>query len=222
MAKRHPISTHARFKDLTGRRFNRWTVIEFVEFHETGGKSMWRCRCDCGTERVVCGAILAYGSSKSCGCLQRETTSTRSGTHRASNTAEYKVWTGMKSRCYNPNRKSYADYGARGICICGRWLDSFENFLADMGPRPSAAHTIERKNPNGNYEPSNCCWMLRKEQGKNTRKSVRVVFNGSPTTVHELASEHDVSAMALYKRIARGQSVEHAISSLLSKRRALP
>lgn len=222
MAEQHPIPTHSRFKDLTGKRFNRWTVVYYAGMNASHFAT-WLCRCDCGTERVVIATTLYGNTSRSCGCLQREIAGTLTATHRASTTAEYKVWTGMKSRCYNPARKSYADYGGRGIRICDRWLHSFESFLADMGKRPTRQHTIERNDHDGNYEPSNCCWVLRKVQNSNTRSTRTVEYCGAHRSVLDLASEFGVSAMAIYKRTSRGQSAEHAISALLAtKRQASP
>lgn len=88
---------------------------------------------------------------------------------RESMSAENRIWRGMLSRCRNPNTKDYKDYGARGIKVCDRW-HSFMNFLADMGRRPSPSHTLERVNNAGGYEPSNCRWATRAEQGLNQRR----------------------------------------------------
>jgi hypothetical protein len=100
---------------------------------------------------------------------KRPDVSEKNRTHGASNTAEYKIWSGMKKRCYNPNSKAYRFYGERGVQVCDRWLNSFENFLADMGRRPSKRHTIDRRDNSKGYEPGNCRWATWTEQHKNQR-----------------------------------------------------
>jgi hypothetical protein len=94
-------------------------------------------------------------------------------THGMHNTPEYRTWTGMKERCYNPSADSYKNYGGRGITVCDRWRDDFPAFYADMGPRPSENHSLDRRDTDGNYEPENCRWATRSEQQKNKRPMQR-------------------------------------------------
>jgi hypothetical protein len=124
------------------------------------------CRCDCGVEVRVRVAQLVTGKTRSCGCLQREITGARRRTHGKSRTPEHRAWRGMLDRCTLPTHISYPYYGGRGITVCERWR-SFANFLADMGPKPTSKHTLDRINGNGNYEPSNCRWATWSEQNRN-------------------------------------------------------
>lgn len=151
--------------DLTGQVFSRLTVLEFAGLRHR--QSRWLCACSCGKEKTVFGGNLKSGATRSCGCLIAETVGNRSRKHGLSKTPEYKVWRAMFQRCEDRSSKSYRRYGGRGISICGRWR-TFENFLADMGKRPSKTHSIDRVNNDGNYEPSNCRWATRKQQYENT------------------------------------------------------
>ena len=163
------------FDDIIGLRFGRWVVIGF---HAKPSRikpthnSLWLCQCDCGNQSVVDSTNLKLGKSKSCGCLKLER-QTKHGhaSKRRGVTATFRSWTNMWQRCTNQKNPGYDNWGGRGISICDRW-QSFENFLTDMGPMP-LRHTIERINNDGNYEPSNCCWLPKSEQWKNKRHQGR-------------------------------------------------
>lgn len=114
--------------------------------------------------------VVANGEAytRSCGCLSRETTARRNHRHGETANPAYVPWVAMLQRCTNPRRDAFRWYGARGIVVCERWRD-FAAFLADMGPRPSPSHTIDRINPDGNYEPGNCRWATWAEQRRTQR-----------------------------------------------------
>jgi len=136
---------------------------------------------------------------------------THGATVGGTTTPEFRTWCHIRSRCLNPNNKFYSDYGGRGITVCQRWLDAFENFLADMGPRPSVKHSIDRIDNDGNYEPGNCRWATISEQARNTRQNRNIEFNGSTVCVTDLARMHGIDPRTLTRRLDSGRSVEEAL-----------
>jgi hypothetical protein len=132
------------------------------------GHALWSCRCDCGTVVEVTSPHLRYRQMQSCGCLRREGSHR---THEGSRSPEYRAWTGMKFRCGNPRSPDWVHYGGRNIRVCGRWLRSFQNFLDDMGRKPSPRHSLDRINTNGNYEPKNCRWATARDWPKDRRRA---------------------------------------------------
>lgn len=134
-------------------------------------------------------------------------------THGATGTRVYRIWSQMWQRCTNPNDKKYPIYGGRGIKVCSAW-DDFLTFEKDMGPRPSPAHTLDRINGDGGYEPSNCRWATQIEQQNNRRDNKRFVFNGESLTVSEIARRSGITPNLLRQRMVRdGMSLEQAVSN---------
>jgi hypothetical protein len=162
--------------DMTGTRWGRLTVIERAATSDPK-RAWWRCKCDCGEEAVLLGRRLRSGMTRSCGCLGRYAIGDRTRTHGRSRTPEYDVWCGLLKRCQNPNAYNFSFYGGRGVNVCERW-QKFENFLEDMGKRPSRKHTVERLDPEGDYEPSNCRWASILEQANNRRNTRRIIYRG--------------------------------------------
>lgn len=155
--------------DLTGRTFGRYTVLGYAEKRHR--KLYWHCRCSCGTEKLVHGDHLKAGATKSCGCLNAENARAALTKHGGASSKGrhplYGTWCGMIRRCELENLPAYKYYGGRGIKVCAEWRYDFARFLADMGEKPSSIHSIDRIDPDGNYEPSNCRWATPKQQSEN-------------------------------------------------------
>lgn len=147
---------------IQGKTFGRLTV-KSLSGSDEHGKSLWNVVCSCGKRLIVLGSSLCNGNTKSCGCLKVEKFTERVTTHAMHNTGAYRSYHRMKSRCTNPNTPQWGYYGIRGVTVCDRWLDSFENFFADMGERPEGT-TLGRILDRGNYEPGNAFWQTRAEQ----------------------------------------------------------
>lgn len=188
--------------DLVGQKFGRLTV---QSYSHKSKRAYWNCVCECGNLRKVDTTSLRGGNSKSCGCLLRDVTIERSTTHGRAKTPEYISWQAAITRCYNKLQKTYYRYGGRGITMCERWRNSFENFYADMGPKPTPKHSIERINNDGNYEPSNCKWATMKEQGRNTTKARLLTYNGMTMCINEWAEKLNINRGVIRYEANRGR-----------------
>lgn len=207
----------ASFKDITGKKFGRLTVLQLVS--KAGEEPIrWKCQCECGCFTVSQGSALRGGRAKSCGCLQRD----KATKHGMAGTPTYGSWQKMKARCLNSWDPAYADYGGRGIRVCDRWLESFDHFLADMGVKP-ARMSLDRKDNQGNYEPGNCRWATFKTQNNNRRSNRMLTISGETMNLQSWAEKAGLPMNALWLRISHGWDPKEAVSvPLISGRPSKP
>lgn len=132
--------------------------------------------------------------------------------HGLTRTPEHRAWLAMKNRCHNPRGEKFKYYGGRGIVVCDRWRNSFLDFLADMGPRPSSKHSLDRKEVNGNYEPSNCRWASKLEQVRNTRSNVVAIINGERVHITDASRNLGMCRSSIKERMKKGWSIERAFT----------
>ena len=206
----------SKFKDLTGMKFERLTVISQAEtrISPSGSRDiLWNCKCECGNEKVVSGHALRQGKIVSCGCYNKE----RITTHGYSKTRLYGVWLGMKTRCYNKNDSHYEDYGARGIKMCDEWKNDFMAFREWAYSHgydenaPKGVCTIDRINFNGDYCPENCRFVSSEIQAINRRSTYDITENDDSygtkfISAADIAKEKGIPLATLYSRIYRGWS----------------
>lgn len=185
-----------------GTRFNRLVVLEKNSCVKNNAIN-YKFICDCGNIKDIGISNVANGKSKSCGCISKEIHRKLKTIHGKSKTPEYRSWCSIKERCYNKKNNRYYRYGGRGIVICDRWLNSFENFISDMGERPSAEYSIERINNDGNYEPSNCKWATIEEQASNKSSNSYLTFKGITDTISGWSRRTGIKRRTLEERVKR-------------------
>lgn len=196
---------------MTGKRFGRVVALRAAPPPHVG-KIKWICLCDCGNEFTTCGGKIRSGEVSTCPACSRERVRLSRVTHGISKTVEDRIWSHIKSRCFNPKVPCYKHYGGRGITMCDRWRESLENFVSDMGTRPSPAHSIDRIDNNGNYEPGNCRWATTKEQANNTRSNRKVTVSGETKNSTQWADSIGVRREVIYKRLKRGINGENLLA----------
>ena len=210
------IRIDKNYQDFVPETFGRLTTIG-PKFRIADG-TYQVCQCSCGNVTVKRSQCIG-NQTLSCGCIAKEVTRNRSVTHghgvHGKQTAEYKTWGSMFSRCYNKKMQYYKNYGGRGIEVCKRWWaenNGYLNFLNDMGPRPSNQHSIDRIDVNGDYCPENCRWATRKEQGRNKQRSRYVVAFGQTKTVAEWSELFGVAENTITFRLNSGFAPYLAVS----------
>ena len=177
--------------DMVNKKCGYLTIISKVENTKTGAR--WLCKCDCGAETIVRGYDLRKGTVVSCGCYRKQAAINAITTHGMSKTRLFHEWQYIKRRCYNKNYKYYSYYGGKGISVCSEWLNSFEcfhNWAINNGYTDEL--TLDRIDSNGNYEPSNCRWITRKEQQNNTSRNHRFTINGETKTLAQWCEIYNV------------------------------
>jgi hypothetical protein len=200
-----------RAHDLRGRVFY-WLTAE-KRAPDKNGETQWVCVCVCGKKHNVATQNLLNGTTKSCGCYRKS----KRTTHGASGTKTYNIWKAMRKRCANPNDPAYARYGGRGISVCKRW-QSYVLFLQDMGACPKGC-SLERRDNNKGYRPSNCYWSTRLEQNANTARNRNLLFDGETLHVAEWARRIGISSRALTMRLNLGWTTEDALLTPLYGKR---
>lgn len=208
---------------MIGQRFGRLIIVaDAGRVLQPSGQSkkIWECLCDCGKKVIVRQGKLRSGITKSCGCFRVDNTIEMRTTHGKHGTAEFNILQGIKQRCFNTNSDAYKHYGGRGITVCDRWLgkDGLEQFIADMGLRPSPQHTIDRKDNDKGYSPENCRWATAKEQANNTRRNTFIEFNGETKTLSDWATTYGIKGPTLCQRLYRSKwTIEKALTTPIKK-----
>lgn len=183
--------------DLTSKTYGYWTVLKPIGPNKHGS-IMWLCRCRCGVEKSIDGQSLRKGISLSCRCKKLGAKMTRGETRKGKPTPEFSAYHGAKGRCCNANNDKFPDYGGRGIKFL---FESFEEFLAEVGRRPSPKHTLNRINNDGHYEPGNVEWADATTQSRNRRNNISITANGKTQTMIDWSAESGLKFETIVSRI---------------------
>jgi len=196
---------------MRGRKRTEWagtTQGKLTVLSECGrdqhGNVLWKCWCSCGSVCVKSNKSLTAGvksCSTACGVADSNATRAKHGMWKSK---EYTTWAGMKQRCLNPDYNMYHRYGGRGISVHPAWVNSFEQFLSDVGPAPSRALSLDRIDNDGNYEPGNVRWTTRKVQANNRSVTLSAEIEGKVLPLTDIAARYGVSYMVVFQRYQRG------------------
>lgn len=203
---------------LIGRRFGRLVVINELP-RQVGVPRRFLCRCDCGNNHQARGGNLLSGGVQSCGCLKHQ--APQNMTHGQKGTRLYRIWVGMKTRCFNPRVREYPRYGGRGITVCDAWMDfaAFHRWALANGYQDDL--TIERIDNDGPYSPENCRWIPLGEQARNRRNNRLLTYGGETKPLSEWAEIFGISVQALWGRLRRGWPIERALLTPSMKRKEM-
>ncbi|OLS02902.1 hypothetical protein [Tissierella creatinophila] len=201
--------------DIKNQRFGKLKAIEPSVKVATNKSKKWICECDCGTVKEIRSSDLRLGKIVSCGCERDRKIKERSYKHGMSNTKIYDVWQSMKGRCYRETCKDYPNYGGRGIKIDKNWLGDFMvfyNWAISEGYKEGL--TIDRINPNGNYEPGNCKWLPNEKQALNRRNTITHMYEGKELNTRELSEELNINYNTLRNYLGKGRTIEEILENI--------
>lgn len=198
---RHPI-------DLTGKRFGR--LVAVMPYDKVKDQIRWECVCDCGKKTIVYGSFLRNGSTRSCGCLLTDFNKSMKK-HGSEPKRLYRIWAGMRSRCYDKNNKDFNRYGGRGITVCQEWQDFmlFREWAFSNGYKEDLS--IDRIDNTGPYCPQNCRWSTAKVQANNRTNNHKVSYRGETKNISEWADQFGLDMYRLYAAIRRGRTIEEVL-----------
>lgn len=190
-----------QFKDLTGKNFGKLNVVKFSHMSEKH-QAYFLCKCSCGNEKIIRGAYLTNGTTKSCGCLHKEVMRKIKEKHGMANSRMYRIWAAIIKRCTNKKDSSYKYYGKRGISVCDSWRYCFDNFMkwAYLNGYEDNL-TIDRIDVNKGYFPENCRWVTMKYQNRNKRNNFMVNVNGKYMCFSELCELLKIPVQKAYNRM---------------------
>lgn len=192
------IIPNKNIKDITGLTFGRLTILGYVG--SNGNNSQWLCQCNCENKTYKVVPANQLKGNKSCGCISKEIS--ENSKKFGVNHPLYSIWLGIKQRCFNPKAKHYLRYGGRGITVCNKWVNSFESFVKDVGPRPTLEHSLDRyTDQNGNYEPGNTRWATKKEQSRNMSNNHLITHNNKTQCISAWAEELNMRPDVLQHRV---------------------
>jgi hypothetical protein len=196
-------------------KYGMLTPVAYSHYKRNPSNQYWEFLCDCGNYKISSLGDVKRGKINSCGCIRKKQLAERNkanAKHGYFGTPTYTSWSGIIERCYNPNSGNYMMYGAKGITMCQRWRESFENFLEDMGDRPEGC-SIDRIDVYGNYEPENCRWSNAKTQARNRTNNVRYEYDDKYLTLPEWSEITGIRADTMLCRIKKlGWSIEDALT----------
>jgi len=195
-------------------KYNMLTFIENagVDKHQ---KRLWKMRCDCGNEKIVSANYVKCGKVKSCGCLRKQGNGRKHGKRHH---PLYSTWCNLKARCFNKNHPAYKNYGGRGITVCSEWVNSFEQFLKDVGEKPTKQSTLDRIDNNGNYSPENVRWADRVTQRRNSRATREVTIGNQTKLITDWCDIFAISIASVHRRLNKGESVVSALTRSKAER----